>query len=223
MLAFDDVGAGNWERYKEFILNSESIFPENMRSSPEDFSNMFSEDGLVAKVALLDSRYIGNVIGCAVPPEDRSYYEITGLPEGSRVLYILNMVVNPEHHGKGYGKQLLQEMVRQAKNSGYDYVVGHFRQNASFHIMKKMGGVETGNFKNWDDTQEDFIECCLDLRTFNDTSLTAGEPQKSLPAHEQAQPKLQAEDGPAPLSPEFMQPGDAHLDDPSGMAPAPHF
>ena len=228
MLAFEDLGAGNWDKYKDLILNSENVFPESMRSAPEDFADMLEGDGIIAKVALLDSQYMGNAIGCHVPPEDRPYYEITDMPENVRIIYVLNLVINPEHQGKGYGKLLLQEFVKASQSKGYDYVIGHFRQNASLHIMRKIGAVEKGLFKNWENSSEEAVACCVNLHDLKLEPLgQERQPVGLLPPASQVQPTPLSDGSFAPAAPEMQQPEtDLHFADPadpSSMAPAPHL
>jgi len=163
MLSFDDLGAGDWGKYGEMILRSENVFPEAIRTPEEDFLEVVSEADGVAKVALLDSQYVGNVFGYRMAQEDFEYYGISDVPREAKVIYLFSVVVNPEFQGRGYGHLLLQEFIKTAKAKGYDYVAGHFRQNNSLQLIRKFGARENGVCHNWDNTGEDCVVCCLDL------------------------------------------------------------
>jgi GNAT superfamily N-acetyltransferase len=163
MLSFDDLGGGNWERYASFILKSEEVFPDGIRTPKEDFIDVVKEGDAIAKVALLESKYVGNIFGYSLLPDETASHGINDVPANSKVIYIFSIVINPEYQGKGYGKQLLWEFIKTAKAKGYDYVAGHFRQNGSLQLIKKFGAKEEGVYHNWENIGEDCIACCLNI------------------------------------------------------------
>jgi ribosomal protein S18 acetylase RimI-like enzyme len=164
-LTFRDLNAGNWEKYAGCVTGSELVYPEALRTSSADFAEIISSESALSKVALLDSVYIGNAVGFRMDPEEMNEYGLSDLPEGAAVLYILNIVVNPGYQGKGYGNQMMRELLKSAKERGFSFIACHCRQTSSLGIMRKLGAQEMGLFRNWEGSGEDFTLCLLDLGT----------------------------------------------------------
>ena len=85
------------------------------------------------------------------------------LPAGSRVLYIMNLVIEPQFQRRGLGSALFLEVLRAAREKGFTHVIGHFRPNCVLDIARKMGAVERGIFRNWEGTGEDYVLCHIAL------------------------------------------------------------
>ncbi|MBN2042769.1 MAG: GNAT family N-acetyltransferase [Candidatus Aenigmarchaeota archaeon] len=179
MMSFEDVRAENWDKYNQMIIESERVYPDSIRTPAEEFVDVVREENAVSKVILVDSQYAGNAIGFCMDDEDKNMFGLTDLPGNPKVLYLFNFVINPQYQGMGYGYLLMREFILSAKNMGYDYVFGHFRQNGSLHLIRKFGAQERGIHKNWEDVGEDYVVCCLDLRRIPDSSLNGPVP----PAH----------------------------------------
>ena len=161
MLAFEDLNLNNWHVYVDLVLKSEAIFPESIRTSKEEFTEILLIKDTIAKVAI-DSGYVGNIMGYPlVSLENLEEYGLQFLEE--RAIYISNLVIESTHQGKGFGKKLLLEFIKAAIDNGYEKVYGHFRQNHSLVLIKKLGARELKVFPNWSDTGEDFVLCELDL------------------------------------------------------------
>jgi GNAT superfamily N-acetyltransferase len=169
MLTFDDLIEGNWNKYGNFVLQSETIYPEFIRSPGEEFIDIVKSRGSIAKIALLDSEYIGNAVGFCMDEEDKGDFGLDKLPGNPKIIYLFNILINPAHQGKGYGSMLTQEFIKSAKAMGYDYIAGHFRPNGSLHMIKKFGAVEGAVCKNWENIGEDYVFCILDLRSIPGT------------------------------------------------------
>jgi len=165
MLTFDDLREDNWNQYGNFVMRSETIYPESIRSPGEEFTCILKSEDSVAKVLLLDSEYIGNAVGFCMDEEDKGDFGLDKLPGNPKIIYLFNILIDPSHQGRGYGSMLMQEFIKSAKSKGYDYIVGHFRPNGSLHIIKKFGAVEGAVCKNWENIGEDYIFCILDLRS----------------------------------------------------------
>jgi GNAT superfamily N-acetyltransferase len=163
MLTFDDLIEGNWNKYGNFVLQSETIYPEFIRSPGEEFIDIVKSRGSIAKIALLDSEYIGNAVGFCMDDEDKEDFGLDKLLSYPKIIYLFNIVINPVHQGKGYGSMLMQEFIKSAKIKGYDYIVGHFRPNGSLHMIKKFGAVEGAVCKNWENIGENYVFCILDI------------------------------------------------------------
>ncbi|MFH0957059.1 MAG: GNAT family N-acetyltransferase [Candidatus Aenigmatarchaeota archaeon] len=162
-LTFRDLNAGNWEQYAGHVTESELVYPEALRTSGEEFAEVILSSGALSKVALLDSVYIGNAVGFRMTLEEVREYGIMDLPQDASVLYILNIVVNPGHQGKGYGHQMLRELLGSARERGFSSIACHCRQTSSLGLMRQLGAQERGIFRNWEGSGEDFVMCLLDL------------------------------------------------------------
>jgi GNAT superfamily N-acetyltransferase len=211
MLSFEDLGAGDWEKYGDSILQSEGVFPEGIRTPKEDFIEVLDDGDGVAKVALMDSAYVGNVFGYRIAPDDFEYYGLHDVPKDAKIIYLFNIVVNPDYQGKGYGKRLLWEFIKAAKAKGYGYVAGHFRQNGSLKLIKAFGAKEEGVCRNWENIGEDCVACCLDIHNLSDDDFKpSGEGSGLMPvAPAQEQPEVGpaiAPDATPGLHPEMIDP-----------------
>jgi ribosomal protein S18 acetylase RimI-like enzyme len=88
---------------------------------------------------------------------------LKGVKEDHSMIYMFNFVIEPEYQNKGYGSQLLKEFIKSAKEKGYKKLLGHFRQNSSLHLVKKLGAKEKKTYKNWCKTKENYTLCELVL------------------------------------------------------------
>jgi GNAT superfamily N-acetyltransferase len=165
MMEFKDLDMSNWWEFKEMILQSEQFHPKPIMTEGEEYIMILTAGNIVAKVALADSRYIGNAIGFCLSPQDTKEYGLGSIPENSKTIYLLNFVIDVPYQGRGYGYQLMQDFIKTAKMKGYENLVGHFRPNGSLHLIKKFGGCEKGMVKNWENTGEDYVLCHLDIRS----------------------------------------------------------
>lgn len=229
MLSFDDLGAGDWRKYADSILQSENVFPDSIRTPQEDFLEIVGESDGIAKVALLDSQYLGNVFGYRISPDDFEYYGLHDVPKDAKVIYLFSIVVNPEFQGRGYGRQLIWEFIVAAKAKGYDFIAGHFRQNGSLKLIKAFGAKEEGVYQNWENTNEDCVACCLDINSISESDFKGPSvPNNGLLPVTNTQPPEQPKREDAvkpPAVPEMpdnhpieMEP---HLQDPCLSVPAP--
>ncbi|HII72084.1 TPA: GNAT family N-acetyltransferase [Candidatus Woesearchaeota archaeon] len=177
-LRFVDLNRENFDRFEPLLSGSELVYPESIRSVREDFLEMLEEP--VAFLAFSDEEddhaagrddsddgddddYVGNVLGCALTPEEVIEYGVRGK---GRILYLFNIVVDPGFQGRGVGKSLMAEFLRRAKKHGYDVVAGHFRKNASLSLFKRFGGKEIQLHTDWEGTGEDYVYCEIDLKSY---------------------------------------------------------
>lgn len=161
MLKFKDLTPANWKKYKKNIMSSELLFNESLRNSIEEYSTIVSRESSVCKIALLGSEYIGNIIGFCPTIEDIIKEELKGVKEDSWMVYLFNFVIDSEYQEHGYGSSLVYEFLKSAKKQGYKRLLGHFRQNSSLHIIKKIGAKEKKIYKNWYKSRENYVLCEL--------------------------------------------------------------
>jgi ribosomal protein S18 acetylase RimI-like enzyme len=161
-LKFEFITEKNFENFKQYILRSELIFPEYIRSDEEDYIEMLKQANTIAFAVFLGSEYIGNIIGCELTGEDMEICKPYISP-GKRALYIYNFVVENGYRHKGYGCSIFTKLIETAKNMGFQTIVAHCRENESFHIFKKFGGVQKASFEKWEGGEETYVLCELDI------------------------------------------------------------
>ncbi|HII71437.1 TPA: GNAT family N-acetyltransferase [Candidatus Woesearchaeota archaeon] len=163
MLTFKHITLDNLQEFAGFIVSSEMNYPSDIRTTIDDFSYIL-EDENIFLVALLDGRYVGNVVGYPLTKNDMDEDCFAGQdPENNRIMYLFNIVVDPVFQGRGFGSILLREFVRVSKEKGYEKVLGHFRQNGSLRLFEKEGGQRLKLEKDWEGCGEDYFFCELEL------------------------------------------------------------
>ncbi|MEK6938966.1 MAG: GNAT family N-acetyltransferase [Nanoarchaeota archaeon] len=160
-MELENLTLGSYEQHLQTILGSEAIFPETIRLDENQLIRILSGDKPIAKIAFSSSKYLGNVLGFCPSEKDIQDLELEGIVHDPKTLYLYNFVILPEFQGKGFGKALFQELVNAAKTQGYTFIEGHFRPNASLHIVKKEGAEATSIHSNWCNTGEEYIHCRL--------------------------------------------------------------
>lgn len=165
---FHEITADNLGRYEKQIFCSEEMFPEQIRTSREDYMEILTSENSVALVATIDSKYIGNIIGCPVTEEDMAEYEIDLGINREKIIYVYNIVIDNDYQGKGYGHELMKEFIRIAKVRGFEALAGHFRKFRSDSLIRKFGAVAKKTYANWDCSGEVYIFCVLDFRNLKD-------------------------------------------------------
>lgn len=149
-----------FNEYKNDINDSEKEHHENTRTTIQDYNEIVSNDLNMSFVALLEDKYVGNIISCGLDDDEYQNYKI---PKEIKTLYVYNIVVNKQYQGKGFGKELFKKLIESAKDDDYLKLIGHFRKNESWHIIKKFGGEEVSTVSNWENTGEDFVFGVLNL------------------------------------------------------------
>lgn len=162
-LTFEGVGVENFHRFKNYLLESESIYPEPLRTEEEDFIEILSTPSAVGIVAFEGDSYVGNVLGCPLEEAEHADYDVSPESRGKKIFYLFNIIISPEHQGKGYGHQLLAEFRKWVRSKGFDMIVGHYRRNGSLALIKKAGAQEKSVHDNYDDSGESVVFCELDL------------------------------------------------------------
>lgn len=157
-----DLTIENWPKVKGSILRNEKAFKKAIRSEKEDYEGILSNPETIAKVGFIDSLYVGNIMGY---PIDNIEAEEYGLGDAAdlKLIYLHNIAVSHKFQGKGYGKQLMKELIRAARLQGYDCMVGHFRPNGSLRLALGSGAVEIKTVQNWEGTKETFHFCKIPL------------------------------------------------------------
>ena len=162
MLEFMNITLENWENLAPYVMSSESEYLESIRTEKEDYDDIFQDGDAIGKIALVNGKSAGNVIG--YPPTDIEMEEY-GLSRGNeKFMYLFNIIIDKEFRGKGYGFNFIAEFLKEAKKQGYTKMIGHFRPNGSYALIKKLGAIDISPCKNWEETGEDFMLCSLDIK-----------------------------------------------------------
>ena len=162
-LEIRELTLDNLNQYQELILASEGVFHPELREDLEGIVEVLSSNGAIGKVACLDGKYIGNVLGFSPTEEQIQEMELLGLKPDPKSIYVSNFVINPEFQGRGYGTQLLSKFIEEASTRGYNKLEGHFRNVISLTVAKKLGANEVEVFPDWFETGEAYTHCRLDL------------------------------------------------------------
>jgi ribosomal protein S18 acetylase RimI-like enzyme len=162
-LVIGNLTLRNLPDYRRSILSGERIFHPDIRLSSEDLTTILASQGSVGKVALLNQRYIGNVIGFSPSSEQIEEMELHGVKEDPRGIYVYNFVIAPRFQGRGYGTRLLDRFIQECRSRGYVFLEAHFRNGSSLHIAEKKGARKSRVYPDWQGTGEEYTHCKLRL------------------------------------------------------------
>lgn len=161
MLEFMEITSKNWDKLSSYVMDSELEYQESIQTSYEDYNNIFSAGDAIGKIGLVNGKYAGNIIG--YPPTDIEMEEY-GLTRGNeKHMYLFNIIIDKEFRGQGLGFNFIAEFLKESKTQGYTKMIGHFRPNGSYALIKKLGAIDLAHCKNWEETGEDFMLCELNL------------------------------------------------------------
>lgn len=173
MLDFDLLTVANFPFFEADILRSEQLFPPDLRETSEDYQVALASSQALGLVARQGRVYVGNAVGFAPCPEQRTQLRLEHLRSSeNELIYLFNIVTLPDFQNRGYGRQLLTEFCLQARLTGFRKVGGHFRGNGSLKNFTILGGRALATCPDWFATGECFTYCELDLSM----------PPKSAPA-----------------------------------------
>lgn len=164
MLILEDFTAGNWSKVKDKVLFLENTFPKPIASTEQEIEEVIFEGGAFGKFLSVDTEFVGSIMGYFLEDEGYEGYDLPIEYKGKGAAYIFSIAVHPDHQGKGYGSKLLNEALAALKNKGCNIVLGHYRRNSSYNMIKKLGAKDILICNNWEMTGEDFVLCELDLR-----------------------------------------------------------
>lgn len=83
--------------------------------------------------------------------------------QSTNVLHIESFTVLPTHRGKGLGHDLVKFAIEWGTNSDYEFITGEARKGASWKIFENFGATPVLLYKNWNNTNEDYMSFKLDL------------------------------------------------------------
>jgi GNAT superfamily N-acetyltransferase len=162
-LRFIHITSKNFTEHASLLEEAESIYPESIRLDIEEYEVIIKSPNSIGLIAYHDDSYVGNIVGCQPDLEDIAYVHESHHITRKKTIYVNNIIVLSEHQGKGYGKDLMLEFMEEAKMKGCTHLMGHFRKNGSYAIVKKFHPLQERIFENWEDTGEEFIFCLVSL------------------------------------------------------------
>lgn len=159
MLEFQRLTKKNWKEWKNSILSSENAFSDPLKTTEEEYEEIIGLDDSIAIIATINGEYVGNAIGTRMAIDEIE----DNMEEKYKDSVMLdNIVVEVHHKGKGYGKLILAEFLRRAKEKGYKKLYGYFQKDQSLYLIKKAGAIELQIEQNWHGSGEEYTLCVLD-------------------------------------------------------------
>ena len=83
--------------------------------------------------------------------------------QSTNVLHIDSFTVLPSHRGQGLGHQLVDLAIEWGINSGFKFITGEARIGSSWKVFQNYGATEIVLYKNWNNTNEDYISFKLEI------------------------------------------------------------
>ena len=166
-LSFVRITKENFSGFKDILVASEGCYDPALQSSEQDIYDVVEEPDSIVLAAFLDGKYVGNVLSCSYCEDEKLEDRISQHLLDKKLLYIFNIVIEPDFRKKGLAKEILREALKIAKEEGFEAVAGHFRKAGSVQVIKSFGGVEKHVCPNWEGSTEEFVYCELELDGFD--------------------------------------------------------
>lgn len=161
----------DWSSLKGDILELENeLFGgTELCEDEESYERLFTNPETISYVAEIGDAFAGFTAGePGVSFEDYVdegggvLYHVDKI--GVNSVYVVTIEVKPHLQDRGIGTRLFGHLIDEAKKQGYESVAGHFRPNASAHMMKKYNPQLVLPCPNYFDTGEEYIFCKLMLK-----------------------------------------------------------
>lgn len=75
----------------------------------------------------------------------------------SNVVRIESFTILAPYRGKGYGKDLIAEVMRWSQHKGFQFLIGEARKGTSWNIFKSLGAKKILEYYDWGGTGETYI------------------------------------------------------------------
>lgn len=83
--------------------------------------------------------------------------------DSDNVIRAESFTVLPKYRGQGWGHKLISLTIEWAINSNFKVFIGEARDGASWNIFKNFGAEEVLRYKNWSETNEEYISYKINL------------------------------------------------------------
>jgi ribosomal protein S18 acetylase RimI-like enzyme len=155
---FIEITRALWSEYRGDILALENEYPDALSADEEEYLKIIGRENSLCLVLLSDEKVAGCAIGFPLNGNEVAAYRLESVWTDDS-FYLESITVASAFQGKGLGLSLMTAFAERIRRIGYRRIVGHFRENGSFAIVKKMGGTCLHTEHNWYDTGENY-QCC---------------------------------------------------------------
>jgi GNAT superfamily N-acetyltransferase len=162
-VSFKRLTIENWPEFAYWVLKSEHQYPDEIKSSEENYLFALSKKEAPSILLFCEGQYAGNAVCCPFTKEEIDALELDDTFPVADACYLYNIVIDPQFQGKGLGKILFEKIAQEAKDCGYRKLAGHFRPNGSLSLAQKAGAKEIKPHPDWGDTGETYVYCELEL------------------------------------------------------------
>jgi GNAT superfamily N-acetyltransferase len=150
-----EITSADWDRYGAEIIGLEKEYPAEIASDADDMKEKIGRKGSVGVLHLYRGKVAGFAIGFPLSEEERKEYRLEKFWK-DKSIYLESITVSSDFQGRGFGRALMIEFMRRARENGYSRMIGHFRPNGSAAIMRKLRAEELSIEKNWFGTGQDY-------------------------------------------------------------------
>lgn len=160
----------NQESLEQILTIERDVFPPLMQSSPEEIKTIISNKKGIHLLVFNNKKVVGYL--SAVPHNDEypdliKYDKDFALDD--KALYIDSIAIKPGHRGLGLARLVFQDLIRIAKQRGFDKIGMHVR--VSTGLSQRLQGLSAVKFirrlDNWYNFGEpfDYLEISLDKKS----------------------------------------------------------
>ncbi|MBN1275386.1 GNAT family N-acetyltransferase, partial [Candidatus Woesearchaeota archaeon] len=162
-LTFEEVTSETFDEHTSQLESTEQLYPLAIRTATEEYRDIIATPRSIALFAYLEGKYVGNAIGSMPSSKDLQDIKIAFPAKPANTIYLYNISILPEFQGRGHGLALMRAFLERCEEKGYTHLIGTFRKNGSYAIIKKFNPVDERTFKNWEGTGEEFVRCTIKL------------------------------------------------------------
>jgi ribosomal protein S18 acetylase RimI-like enzyme len=155
---FVHVSLSSWNDYRADILALEKEYPDALSADEEEYLEIIARKKSLCLLLAYDKKVAGCAIGFPLNRDEVAGYRLDDVWTDDS-FYLESITIAAVFQGKGLGLSLMTEFAERVRRAGYKRITGHFRENGSFAIIKKMGGTCLHTEYNWYDTGENY-QCC---------------------------------------------------------------
>ena len=138
----------DWGEYKEDLMALERAWEDNpeLCFSEELKKELLTDPEVIAYIALDGEKCIGENYGHILQNIDKDDFFEGHWDPGTyrhfdkKTLYVTSIATLPDYAGMGIAKALTYQMLVDAKNDGFEFVVGHYNEGAMTGIIEWFNG-----------------------------------------------------------------------------------
>ena len=156
------IDRSNWINWSLIVLKTmRQVFTHRLWWTAKDFDKCLESEKYIFRLATIKNKFVGFAFGFMVQPEK----ELGKMPDGSKVIHLFYLFIDPSFQGNGYGFELLKDFAWQSKKREFSKLTGMVKQGKSLANRHKLGTKELRVDKNYDNTGETYIFCVTDLES----------------------------------------------------------